>query len=726
MIGSSLLHYEIIEKLGVGGMGVVYKARDPRLQRMVALKVLPADRSSDPVRRARFLREARAAAALSHPHIVTVHDIASDGGTDFIVMEHVSGQPLSHRIREGGLPVREALRIGIQVADALAAAHVAGVVHRDLKPANVMIAADGRARVLDFGLATLASEEPGTGERLTMDGVVMGTIAYMSPEQSVGEPADARSDMFSFGLVLYEMLAGAPPYRARTAGEHFHLLNSGPPTPLRRVRPAVPEALEHLVMRTLERRPEARFADMREVERELRRLAAEAASAWPSGAVEEFDSEAPTPDPDAPTTDRLRAYPSRPPAPGSERASIAVLPFASLSADPDDAYTAAGIASEIIVALGGVPDLRVASELASFRFRGKDLELSQIASNLRTRYVLTGSLRRAGDRIRVLATLTDAEAGAQIWSKAYDRHLADLFALQEEIAQAIVGATGGEIIRADAARASRSSPEHLDAWGLLHRAYHFWNHAFSREGLEDALAQARRAVELDPSYAAAHAFLGLYLIQRVIHVLTPRVEEERAEALAAAEKAVELAPRDPNALENAGLVFYHCSQSERSVGALRRAVEIAPFNLVAWGYLALSLGVAGDDAAVAEARRILDRLLETAPEHPSVPYWLFFKGAVATRQGRPDEAAECARQTTELQPYFFLAAVVLANALGSLGRADEARTAWGRVQAIHPAFTAEDWAREIRVQAPLEDRAEPHLAGLRAAGILRSPHAPVR
>jgi len=722
VIGKTLLHYEIVEKLGEGGMGVVWKARDPRLQRFVALKVLPADRSADLARRARFLREARAAAALSHPHIVTVHDIASDRGLDFIVMEHVSGRPLSRCIPERGLPVGEALRIGVQVADALAAAHARGVVHRDLKPANVVIAADGRARVLDFGLATLASEEgESRAEPLTRDGAVVGTIAYMSPEQSVGEPADARSDMFSFGLVLYEMLAGAPPFKGRSTAEHFHLLNYTPPAPLRAVRPGVPEALERVVKRTLERRPEDRFADMREVERELRGLAAEAASA-PQGAFDAVDSEAPTLDPDAPTSPRPLAAPpaapSRPPAPASARASIAVLPFASHSADPEDGYTAAGIASEIIVALGGVPDLRVASELASFRFRGRDLDLAQIAGELRTRYVLTGSLRRAGDRIRVLAALTDAEAGAQIWSKAYDRRLADLFAVQEEIAQAIVGATGGEIIRADAARLSRSSPEQLDAWGLLHRAYHFWNHAFSFEGLEEALAQAHRAVELDPSYAAAHAFLGLYLIQRVIHVLTPRIEEEREEALRAAERAVELAPRDARALENAGLVFYHCSRHERSVGVLRRAVEIAPFNLVAWGYLALSLGIAGEEAEAEEGRRILDRLLETTPDHPSFPYWLYFKGGVLTRQGRLEEAAECARRTVELQPHFFLAAVMLANALGALGRAEEARAAWGRVRAIHPAFPAEGYAHDIHLQALTPERAEPHLAGLRAAGIL--------
>lgn len=721
MIGEKLLHYEIVDTLGEGGMGVVYKARDPRLQRTVALKVLPADRSQDPVRRARLLREARAAAALSHPHIVTIHDIASEGGVDFIVMEHVSGRPLGKLIPERGLPVVEALRIGIQVADALAAAHAAGVVHRDMKPSNVVIAADGRAKVLDFGLATVASEaEPVTAERLTREGAVVGTITYMSPEQSVGQPADARSDMFSFGLVLYEMLAGSPPFKARSTAEHFHMLNYSIPPPVRTLRPAVPDALERLVTRTLERRPEDRCSDMREVERELRRLAAEVASE-PPDVVAPVDPEAVTQErdiaPSAATATRP-APPTRPPAPGSERASIAVLPFASLSADPDDGYTAAGIASEIIVALGGVPDLRVASELASFRFRDKDQELSEIARTLRTRYLLTGSLRRSGDRIRVLAKLDDAEAGAQIWSKAYDRRLADLFTVQEEIAQAIVGATGGEIIRADAARMSQSSPEKLDAWGLLHRAYHFWNHAFSPEGLEDALAQARRAVELDPTYAAAHAFLALYLIQRVIHVLTPRVEQERDEALRAAERAVELAPRDPKALENAGLVFYHCSLHERSLGALRRAVEIAPFNLVAWGYLGLSLGIAGDEGEAAEGRRILDRLLETTPDHPSVPYWSYFKGGVLTRQGRLEEAAECARRTVELQPYFFLAAVMLANAQGALGHVEEARALWQRVAAIHPVFTAAGYAHDIGLQALTSERAEPHLAGLRKAGLL--------
>ncbi|NWG14725.1 MAG: protein kinase [Acidobacteria bacterium] len=269
MIGRTLLHYEIVEKLGEGGMGVVWKARDPRLQRFVAVKVLPADRAADPARRARFLREARAAAALNHPHIVTVHDIARDGDTDFIVMELVGGQPLSRAIPAGGLPVAEALRIGIEVADALAAAHVAGVVHRDLKPANVLLSEDGRAKVLDFGLATLASEEEG-GERLTRDGAVVGTIAYMSPEQAQGEDLDPRTDLWSLGVVLYEMLTGELPFKGDRDLSIIHSIIYGEPKPIRQRKPPVPPELQQVVARALKKKREARYGSVADMLKDLK------------------------------------------------------------------------------------------------------------------------------------------------------------------------------------------------------------------------------------------------------------------------------------------------------------------------------------------------------------------------------------------------------------------------------------------------------------------------
>jgi TolB-like protein/cytochrome c-type biogenesis protein CcmH/NrfG len=414
---------------------------------------------------------------------------------------------------------------------------------------------------------------------------------------------------------------------------------------------------------------------------------------------------------------------SDPPAAGSERASIAVLPFRCLSVDPADEHLAAGVASEIIVALGGLPDLRVAAEVASFRFRGTDADPADVARALHSRFVLTGTLRRSGERLRVIAGLTDAEVGAQIWSRAFDRKVEDLLAVQEEIAQAIVIATGGEIIRANSEWAHRSAPNSLDAWGLLRQAYHFYNHTFNFEGLERALVQARRAVELDPGYAAAHAFLGHYLIMRVILALTPHADEERQEALAAAERAVDLAPRDPNSLENAGLVLYHMSLHERSVAVLRRSVQIAPYHFVAWGYLGLTLGIAGDDADVAEARRIFDRLLETAPDHPSVPYWEYFRAGVLTRQGDLAGAVHSVMRCMQLQPRYLLAPVMLANALGSLGRIDEAKATWQAVRAAHPGFTAEGYARDISWQTRIAERAAPHLDGLRAAGILAEAEA---
>jgi eukaryotic-like serine/threonine-protein kinase len=719
-----LSRYEIVEKLGEGGMGVVYKARDTRLHRLVAIKVLPRDRADE--QRARFLREARAASALNHPSIVTLHDIESEDGTDFLVMEYVEGRPLSEIIPGGGLPLRHALDYAAQVADALAAAHEAGIVHRDLKPANIMVTAEDRVKVLDFGLAkqtALAGAARGAaGEPLTSEGLVLGTVSYMSPEQAMGQPLDHRSDIFSLGVTLYEMLAGVCPFRGDNLGAFVYEVFNTEPAPLIGSFSEVPASLERIVARALQRRPEDRYRSMAALAQDLRAVPISAAAAAEVSRRPADIGEARTGELSLHEVAGHRiAEPgalTSPPEPGSERTSLAVLPFQSLSDDKDDMYMATGIALEIASALSGVPDLRIASHLASFRFQGPHIDLPEVARTLKIRFVLTGSLQRSAHRVRVLARLTDVAAGTQIWSRKFDRRLEDLLTVQEEIASAIVSATGGQLIRAASAYASYAAPENLDAWGLLRKAYHFWNFNFSPEGLDEALSLLRRAVTIDPRYAVAHAFLGMYLVERVIHGFTPRKEEERLEARAAVELALELAPRDPSVLENVGLVLLHCALWERSVAALRRSVQIAPFGLVSWGYLGLSLGWGGDNADVEESKKILGRLIEATPDHPSLPYWLYFLSGAFARQGRFEETAELAHRTLELHPYFFIARTAYANALGALGRLEEGLEAWRTVEAMNPAFTAAHYREEIVMIARTRERAENHLVGLRALGLL--------
>ena len=406
-----------------------------------------------------------------------------------------------------------------------------------------------------------------------------------------------------------------------------------------------------------------------------------------------------------------------PPRPEEARGSIAVFPFQSLSPDADDAYLADGIAMEVVSMLSRIPDLRVASS-AAFTDRSRDGDVWQVVRDLQLRYVLTGSVRRAGDRIRVTAELTDASDRTQLWSETYQRQLDDLFAVQEDIAESIVIAFGGEFLRAEWQRARHRSTDNLDAWGLVQKA-RAQNLPINRDAGGTALDLAREAIALDPAYAGAHASLASVLMQRVMNGLSEEPDEDRAQALAAVERAAELSADDPAVLRSLGNVLSNCGEHDKAVRAFRRAVEIAPFDFHTWGRLGRTLAYGGNVEELQEGHAVLDRILSAAPNHPMVPYWHYFKANACAREDRYEDAVSFARRSVDAQPRYAGAWITLANALGQLGRIDEARQAMDRALRANPAMTPQHLAEQIRnLAGNRQELGDNSLSGLKAAGLL--------
>ncbi len=428
-------------------------------------------------------------------------------------------------------------------------------------------------------------------------------------------------------------------------------------------------------------------------------------------------------EPAAKDSGRKTGRSNRLPAKANDRSSIAVLPLRTLSSAEEDRNIAAGISSEISADLSQLADLRVASHLATMQFQGANVSLAEVAETLSIHYALTGSFQRSGDRMRLMVELCDATTGDQLWASTYDREVKDLFEVQGEVSKSIVATIGGQLKLADTRIAYDAPTDNLDAWGLVQKAFNFWLTTFSPEDYAHSLKLLRKAVALDPQYAAAHASLAMILSQRVINAVSEDPERDTKECLAIIEEAVRLGPRDLTVLQNAGLVWTHHGEARRGRDALRLAVEIAPLDFITWGYLAFNLGWCGDENDTREAVAITDRLLASAPRHPSRPYWHYFRATALTRLGELEQAEAAAASALEVQPAFNVALFVIANARGCRGDLEGARAAMEQSLAINPLLTPEVATERLRIICTSDEKAEPMIRGLREAGLIPDPGA---
>jgi len=724
-VGRRFGHYRILSLLGAGGMGEVYLAQDTRLGRKVALKLLPVRFTQDAARVHRFKQEARAASATNHPNIITIYEIGQAapeaGGTHFIATEFVEGETLRRHLAGTRLTLTAALEVAAQVAAALAAAHDTGVVHRDIKPENIMLRPDGYVKVLDFGLAKLTelpSDAVDTGAptqtaMTTEPGLVMGTVAYMSPEQARGLKVDARSDIFSLGVVLYEMIAGCAPFAGATRSDVLAAILTAEPAPLTQHAPEVPPELNRVVAQALRKDREERYqtikdllSDLKDLKQELEFKAKLERSPQPEARNQAQAARGSEPaelqpaEPAAADTDKeagtrttssaeylvgeikrhklgavlalvmliaaLSAVAYFSPFGGSGQAidSLAVLPFVNAGADPNTEYLSEGITDSLISNLSQLPKLKVKSRSAVLRYKGREADPQAVGRELGVRAVLTGRVTQRGDGLALSVELVDARDSNQLWGGQYNRRLADILVVQEEIASHITEKLRLRLTGAEQQRLARRSAGNPEAYRLYLKG-RYYTSRLTQEGFEKGIESFNQAIALDPNYALAYAGLGGCYINAVDLILPPR------EAMPKAKEALRraLAVDDTLAQAHVALAVIHWQYDWDWAAAereFRRAIELNPNEARVHASYGFFLALMGRfDEGIAEEKRAqeLDPLFVGASLQ---------LGVVLHLARRYDQAVEQARQTINMDPNFWLAHTVLGRAYEQQGQLQDA------------------------------------------------------
>jgi serine/threonine protein kinase/Tfp pilus assembly protein PilF len=694
LIGQTISHYRIHAKLGEGGMGAVYRAEDLTLGRDVALKFLPADTAADPQARKRLLKEAQAASRLNHPNIATIYEVNATENTPFISMELVIGETLKQTLLHAAPTPAQFVSTARQIAEGLREAHRSGVYHRDIKPGNIMLDSRSRVKILDFGLAELGRHERTLGEteetfatRTSTQNTTGGTVPYMSPEQLRGEPADARSDIFSYGVLLYECLTGRLPFQGETSIDILYAILRAPYTPLRTLVPDADPEWEKLIDRCLSKSPAQRCASMEEVLKTMSRM------------------------------DVLGRIPSR----RRSEKSIAVLYFANLSGNKEDEYFRDGMTEDIITELTKIKELQLLPRSAVLAFRDKPLPAAQIGQQLAAAYVLDGSLRRAGNRLRITAQLAETRSGHSIWAERYDRQLEDVFAIQDEIAQNIARALRVMLSDKEVRDIEKVPTRDVQAYDYYLRGRQVF-FQLRRNSLEYARQMFARAIVIDPTYAAA--FAGVANCSSFLYMYIEATQDNLREAATASRRAVELDHESAEAHASRGLAealgknyqeaekefeaatrlnpqlydaFYFYGRScfaqgsmEKAAVLFRKASELDPADYQSLVQLEQCLRTLDRKQEARQANEDALRVVERHIQlHPGDARALYLGAGVSIQLGDRDRALEWAQRALAIDPEETAVLYNLACTYTHLGETDEALDLLEK--AVRNGFGHKEW-----------------------------------